>query len=101
MAEEILTLKKFKELAQVNEPHCISIFIPTHRAGEEVNEMLDQKKLKNRLKEVRHELESWQLHNNEIDRLLKPVDDLISDKGFWKYQSDVLAIFLNHNRFEY
>ena len=101
MAEEILTLKKFKELAQVNEPHCISIFIPTHRAGEEVNEMLDQKKLKNRLKEVRHELESWQLHNNEIDRLLKPVDDLISDTGFWKYQSDGLAIFLNHNRFEY
>lgn len=101
MAEQILSLGKFKSLAQVNEPHCISIFIPTHRAGEEVNKKIDEKNLKNQVKEVRHKLESWQLPNNEIDELLKPVEDLISDTRFWKYQSDGLAIFRNHNRFEY
>lgn len=49
---KIISKDKFKELAQVNKINCISIFIPTHRAGEEVNQMMDQKTLKNRLKEL-------------------------------------------------
>jgi hypothetical protein len=98
---DIITNEKLKELAQTNEPHCISIFIPTNRAGQEVNRNMDQKNLKNKIKEVRHRLESHSLKEREIDKLIKPLLGLLNDSGFWKYQSDGLAIFRNHNLFEY
>lgn len=101
MAEQILTLHKFKTLARVNEPHCISIFIPTHRAGQEVNEKIDQKNLKNQVKEIRHKLESWQVKDKDIHQLLEPIEALVDDTSFWKYQSDGLAIFRNNDQFEY
>jgi hypothetical protein len=95
------TTNTFKEIAQIQEPHCISIYIPAHRAGKEVNEKIDQLNLKNQIQKVTKELESWQLDNREIDQLLAPVKKLEEDTGFWNNQSDGLAIFRNKNKFEY
>ncbi len=95
------SIEKFKELAKVNTPHCISIFFPTHRAGYEVNEKIDQLSLKNRVREISKELESWQLDNRAIKHLLQPINDLVNDTGFWNKQSDGLAIFRNKDYFEY
>jgi hypothetical protein len=94
-----LSIDQFKNLAQINKPHCISIFIPTHRMGKEVMEMHDQKNLKNRLKEVREELDTYQLDKKKADQLLKPIETLVEDNGFWKHQSDGLAIFRNNDHF--
>jgi hypothetical protein len=91
----------FDELAQIQQPYSISIYIPTHRAGKEVNEKIDQLNLKNQLQKVTKELESWKLDNREIEQLLAPVKKLIDDTGFWNNQSDGLVIFRNTNRFEY
>ncbi len=96
-----ITVHKIKELAQVNEPQCISIFIPTYRAGMEVNEKIDQKHLKNQVKKVRNELEVLGLKERDIEGLIKPINDLVEDTGFWKLQSDGLAIFRNRGMFEY
>lgn len=96
-----ITRDKLKELTHVNEPHCISIFIPTYRAGEEVNEMIDQKHLKNQIKQAYNELRSRQLKDREIEELIKPLNSLLDDSGFWKNQSDGLAIFRSKERFEY
>jgi hypothetical protein len=96
-----ISIEKFKELARINKPHCISIFTPTHRAGQEVNEMIDQKNLKNQLKEVREELYTYQLDKRETDKLLQPIEDLADDNGFWKLQSDGLAVFRNYDEFLY
>jgi hypothetical protein len=96
-----LSMEKFKELAKINKIHCISIFIPTHRMGKEVNEMIDQKNLKNQLKKVREELQFYLPDTRETDQLMKPIEELVDDHGFWKHQSDGLAIFRNHNDFTY
>lgn len=96
-----ISIEKFKELARVNKSHCISIFIPTHRMGKEVNEMIDQKNLKNQIKEVREQLNNYQPDKKESEHLFKPIEALIDDNGFWKYQSDGLAIFRNHDEFIY
>jgi hypothetical protein len=96
-----ITTDKLKELARINDPHCISIFIPTYRTGQEVNERVDQKNLKNQIKVIRNKLESFALKGRDIEKILKPVNDLLNDSGFWKLQSDGLAIFRNHNFFEY
>lgn len=91
----------FKELAQVRAPHCISIFIPTHRAGKEVNEKLDRINFKNQVQKVAAELQSWQLDNKEIAHLLEPLNALINDTDFWNNQSDGLVAFRNREQFEY
>lgn len=96
-----ITTSKLKELAKINEPHCISIFMPTYRAGKEVNEMIDQKHLKNQVKQVKNELKSYDLKDREIKKLLEPLNTLVDNTGFWKHQSDGLAIFRNHGFFEY
>ena len=95
------TQDTFNELAQIQQPHSISIYIPTHRAGKEVNEKIDQLNLKNQLQKVTKELEFWKLGNREIDQLMAPVKKLLDDTGFWNSQSDGLVIFRNMNRFEY
>ncbi len=101
MIMDHITLNQIKELARINEPECISIFIPTHRAGEEVKNMVDHKNLKNQIKEIRNKLDTHQLTDDEINHLLKPVNDLLDDTSFWKHQSDGLAIFRNRKMFDY
>jgi hypothetical protein len=101
MANQMMTSDIFKNLAKVNKPHCISIFIPTHRAGQEVNQNIDQKNLKNQVKQVRSELEEWPLKPGVADALLAPVEELLNNDEFWTFQSDGLAIFRNQDRFEY
>jgi hypothetical protein len=96
-----ITLDRIKELAQINEPQCISIFIPTYRAGMEVNSMIDQKHLKNQVKKIRKELESQKLKERDIGELLQPLNELVENSGFWKLQSDGLVIFRNRLFFEY
>ncbi|MBE0662978.1 MAG: hypothetical protein IH597_10990 [Bacteroidales bacterium] len=96
-----ITIDKFKELATVHEPHCISIFIPAHKAGQEVNQMLDKKNMKNQVKRVRARLESYKLKNQEIDKILQPVVKLVENNGFWKQQSNGLAVFRNASLFHY
>ena len=91
----------FKKLARMHDPHCISIFIPTHRAGMEVNEEVDRSNLKNQIKKVKKELELYQLKGSEIDQLTAPMEELLDDFRFWKHQSDGLAIFRSKDHFEY
>jgi hypothetical protein len=98
---EIISKEKFKELAQVNKAPCISIFIPTHRAGEEVTKQLDQKTLKTRLKEIGGEPAIKQLSVREKKKLFEPVNKLTEDSEFWRHQSDGLAIFFNQDAFHY
>lgn len=93
--------KEFEKLADHHDPHCVSIFIPTHRAGQEVNQGVDMKILKNQLKKVEKQLKDYQLSDNEISSLLEPAEMLLDDIKFWKYQSDGLAIFLGKDFFKY
>jgi hypothetical protein len=93
------SLDDFKQLAQKHLPHCVSIFIPTHRAGQEVNQGLDQLMMKSQLKAVRQELEEYKLRKGEIDKLLQPANALLDDGTFWKNLSDGLALFISPGEF--
>lgn len=92
-------IKDFKMLAKFHKPHCVSIFIPTHRAGEEVNEGLDWGRLKNQLQNAEKELKEYQMSDNEIEKFLAPAYELLEEPKFWKYQSDGLAIFISKDLF--
>lgn len=95
----LLYKKDIEELNTVNAENCISIFVPTHRAGEEVLKREDALVLKTQVKEVKHKLSKKGVHNDDINKMLGPVEKLIDNSRFWSNQSDGLAIFLTDSFF--
>lgn len=98
---EIINKEELKELANIQSDICISIYIPTHRAGKEVFNGEDQILLKNQVQKVKNNLEEKGLQDVQISKLLQPVLDLLEDTGFWRHQKKGLALFLTNNYFKY
>lgn len=90
----LITKKDIVDLHQIKQENCISIFIPTHRAGEKVLQQEDTLMLKNQLKEVKNKLTQKGLHADVVNKMTAPVQQLIDDSSFWREQSDGLAIFI-------
>ena len=59
----------------------------------------DTLQLKNQLKEVKNRLEREEMGPREIESLIEPIEELIHDTEFWRYQSDGLAIFRSDDFF--
>jgi Bacterial archaeo-eukaryotic release factor family 3 len=70
---------------------CVSVFLPTHRAGREVEQA--PIRLKSLLRQATDALRFDGVRAPEIDRLLAPLRRLLDDRQVWQYQSDGLALF--------
>ncbi|WP_029033226.1 hypothetical protein [Salinimicrobium terrae] len=90
----ILTKEQFEDLAKFDSNPCVSIFIPTERAGKDVLEEKDKINLKSQWKKAAEELKKMGFSQDKIDKIGKPVTNLIDDRDFWRHQSDGLALFL-------
>jgi hypothetical protein len=87
-------------LSQYHNSFCVSIYIPTHRAGFETLKGQDSLNLKNQLKEIRLKLNQLGMNSREIESFTNPILDLVEDADFWRHQSEGLVVFLSHNIFE-
>ena len=96
----ILKKEQFESLAQFNNNPCISIFIPTDRAGKEVLNEKDRIHLKSEWKKVQEKLKDMNLPQDKIGKIGKPIEELIEDTNFWRHQSDGLAVFAGDGFFE-
>ncbi len=96
---ELLRLEQVKKLSEQRGEFCVSIYLPTDRAGVEVKQ--GAIRLKNLLKQAEQELASFGMRTPEIRKLLEPVHELAENAGFWQYQADGLAIFRSPERFGY
>ena len=96
----LLSKQEIVNLHEVNQKNCISIFIPTHRAGKKVLEQEDALVLKNELKDVKIKLSERGIQNDIITKMVRPVQDLIDDSSFWREQSDGLALFIADGFYE-
>lgn len=97
---EVITKEDFKELAQHEGDNSISLFIPTHRAGVEVNEKQDAILYKNAIQEIARQLQQKGINQRDIDNLLQPAFELYKDDVFWNNQQDGLAVFLSPGNFK-
>lgn len=79
-------------LAAHQDGPCVSIFMPTHRAGPETRQ--DPLRLRNMLGQAAARLDEGGLTQREITDLLAPAAELDGDTGFWRHLADGLAIFL-------
>lgn len=91
----------FNELAQYKADICISVYIPTHKAGEAVNEHQDLIRFKNAIQEVKNRLENKKIDESTIQRLLQPAYDFIRDEGFWMDQKGGFAAFITEDTLKY
>ncbi len=88
----LISKEEFSDLANFTNEICISMFIPTQRAGKEVLEGKNQKHLKSLWKEVKTDLEKRGVSKERIEIIAEPILKLIDNKDFWRHQSDGLAV---------
>ena len=86
---------ELKALMEQHEGPCITLLLPAHRTGAEIQQ--DPLELRNALHAVEKRLASGAtghtLRSTQIDELLKPIQALQEDGQFWKHPGDGLAIF--------
>lgn len=96
----IITSEEFIEIVNYKSSPCISIYLPTHRAGNEVNEKQDAIAFKNELQDTRLALLSEGLDEQLINELLNPAFMLCKDDAFWNDQLNGLVIFIANGFFK-
>ena len=84
---------ELKTLTKERRNGCVSVYLPTHRAGHGVKQ--DRIRLKNSLAEAEKQLIANGIRATEARRILEPAQRLLSDALFWRHQSDGLAVFLS------
>lgn len=95
----LLPRKDIEPLLRTAGGPCVSIFLPTFRAGGERQQ--NPIRLKNVVRDVAERLEAdWGMRSPDADKLLDPVKQLIDDNSFWIHQSDGLALFLSPDTFK-
>ena len=85
------TREEIQNLLQTPGRPCVSIYMPTIRAGAETQQ--NPIRLKNLLRRVQERLEETGMKDTDAAELMAPVRELMDDQTFWQQQADGLAIF--------
>jgi hypothetical protein len=95
---DILTRDQLEALARQRHGTCISIFLPTHRAGAETRQ--DPIRLKNLIRTCEARLVDHGFKPQHAKDVLGPARELTERGSFWRVQADGLAIYLTDGVFE-
>ena len=87
---DIFDRPDLENLLMTQAPACVSVFMPTERAGRELQQ--NPIRLKNLLRQAEQRL--GELGVRSVDTITKPAHDLVTDSAFWRHQGDGLALFL-------
>jgi hypothetical protein len=90
---------ELRRLAESSEGPYISIFMPTHHKGKETLRE-DPVRFKNQLSEAEEKLTDLGLRRPDVQELLQPAQELLSNNNFWEHQSAGLAVFIAPDLFE-
>lgn len=93
--------EKFAELSAHQSECSITVYLPTHQAGADVNDLKDQTAFKNMLQQLTSQLKQRQMDDLAIAKLLKPGFDLVRDDAFWRNLSKGIAFFISDGTFRY
>lgn len=94
---EILRKDDIKLLLENRSDPSISLFIPTHKEWNEMDQ--DLIRYKNQILTVEKRLSESGMKSKEVGMFLKPAKDLFDNKEFWNHQSEGLAIYFNEHVF--
>lgn len=88
---DVLSRDELKALIEAPRSTCVSIFLPTHRTGAEIQQ--SPIRLKNLLRQAEEGLVAMGLREREAKELLQPIERLLPERPFWQHQGDGLALF--------
>jgi len=88
----LLSHSEFKELSESARDYSVSIYMPTHTAGPDIQQ--DPIRLKNLLTDAEDQLQHIGLPDHAIKSRLSTAFSLLGDGEFWRYQNRGLALFL-------
>ena len=94
---DVLSRTELKTLLEKRGEWCVSLYLPTHRAGRDIQQ--DPIRLKNLLRNAEERLLASGLRAVEARSLLAPAQELLQDEMFWRHQSDGLVLFLSPTEF--
>jgi hypothetical protein len=92
-----LTIDVLRELLKGNEPPCISLYQPTHRANPD--NLQDPIRYKNLVRDAKRSLRE-KYSGREVRPLLEPFQALSDDYDFWTHQRQGLAVLAAAGTFE-
>jgi hypothetical protein len=89
-----------RALIEKTVPPHISLYMPTYRAGSEVQQ--NPIRFKNLLTQAEDGLFEYGLRRPDAKAILEQAQDqLLLDEGFWQQQEDGLALFISPDLFQY
>lgn len=96
----LMDKKDLERLLRIKGETCVSILIPTDRAGKDVLEEKSKLHLKSLWKDIESELHKKGVADHKIEKIKRPILELMDDHSFWRHQSDGLAIYAAEDFFE-
>jgi hypothetical protein len=87
-----LSRSEFRELTETREGFHLSIYLPTHRKGPQVQQ--DPIRLKNLIRDAERQLTGLGVSSRDAGRLLTEGQRLLDDTVFWRHRSEGLCLFL-------
>ena len=89
----LFQIDDLRALAERREWPCVSLYLPTHRAGRKETQE-DPIRLKNAVAEARELLGKADYPKDSSAELLEPASRLVTSRDFWLHRADGLALFL-------
>ncbi len=89
---------EIRELMQIRDDYCVSIYLPTHRAGRETEQ--DPIRLDNLLRGAEKELAARGMRSADARTLLEPAFNLMKEGFFNRGLADGLSILISKDLFK-
>jgi hypothetical protein len=93
---DVISTRALRRLAEVQGEYCVSMYLPTHLAGDDTSQ--DPIRLKNLTAHAADELRSVDEPTRDVDAMLSAVTALQEDREFWAHQGRGLAVFVTGDR---
>ncbi|NLE51162.1 MAG: hypothetical protein GX613_07125 [Chloroflexi bacterium] len=90
---DTLSREDLNTLLETHGEWCISIYMPTVRAGQETQQ--NSIRFKNMLRAAEERLQKVGLRSPDAASLLSSAETLVNNADFWRHQSDGLALFID------
>jgi len=88
---DFVTMEELKVFLPRHSGWCVSLYMPTHPKGRATEQ--DPIRFRNLLRQAEERLLEKGLRSPDVREMLKPAQALSEKPGFWRHQSDGLALF--------
>jgi len=98
---ERLSRDDFMELSTHHADNCVTLYMPAHKYGVEVNERQDAILFKQLLQQAQQQLQQKGIARDQLETILQAGFDLQQDDAFWRRQQRGLGVFIAQDYFKY